>query len=77
MALSGAIAGVFLAVRRGGRSTGAAAAVLGVVAILAAAPAIADLAPPREDDRPPAKIVVEIVAEGDDVVLIQAPDFGR
>lgn len=75
LALSVAIAGVFIAVRRGNRLGTAAAVILGVIALTAAA-AIADV-PVSPEERLGPQIVIEVVADGDDVVLVQGRDFGR
>jgi hypothetical protein len=76
VALSAAIAGVFIAVRRGHRVGAVAATILGTLVFIAAASAIADV-PVTPEERLGPQIVVEVVAEGDEIVLVQAPNFGR
>jgi hypothetical protein len=75
LALSAAIAGVFIVARRGNRKA-VAVVVLGVIAAGAVTSAVADI---RVPDEPEAKsqIIIEVVADGDEVVLIQGADFGR
>jgi hypothetical protein len=75
VALSAAIAGVFIAARRGKRMT-TAAIVLGIVAVGAVTSAVADIRLPDEEERK-AQIIVEVVPDGDEVVLVQGIDFGR
>ena len=72
LALSAAIAGVFIAVRRGKRV--AAVAVLSVIALGAVTSAVADIRLPDEERK--SQIIVEVVAHGDEIVLIQGSDFG-
>jgi hypothetical protein len=70
------IAGVFIAVRRGHRLGAVAATILGTIVFIAAASAIADV-PVTPEERLGSQIVVEVVAEGEEVILVQAPNFGR
>lgn len=74
LALSAAIAGVFIAARRGKRVV-AAVVVLGIVTLGSMASAVADLRLPDEAKK--AQIIIEIVPDGDEVVLVQGIDFGR
>jgi hypothetical protein len=74
LALSAAIAGVFIAARRGKRMT-TAAIILGIVAAGAVTSAVADIRLPDEEKT--AQIIIEVSPDGDEVVLIQGIDFGR
>ena len=74
LALSAAIAGAFLFVRRGGSKTKAAALFLvGAGVTAAVSTALADIALPRELEPP--QILVEIDENAEVVTLIQGKDF--
>ena len=74
LALSAAIAGVFLIVRRGGGKTKTTAMVLIAVSVTAGVSiTFADLLPPPDKERP--QILVQIDEDADVVTLIQGKDF--